>query len=94
MKRPSTSLARERLRWLGHVLRSDDAVLTEVLNFVPEGGARGRGRPRRRFYDTIKEDLSVRGIIINARDQAGFWLTLANTAEDRVAWRGIVNAAV
>ena len=94
VKRPSTILARERLRWLGHVLRSDDAVLTEVLNFVPEGGARGRGRPRRRFYDTIKEDLSVRGIIINARDQAGFWLTLANTAEDRVAWRGIVNAAV
>ena len=57
-------------------------------------GVGGRGRPRRRFYDTIKEDLSVRGIIINARDQAGFWLTLANTAEDRVAWRGIVNAAV
>ena len=94
VKRPSTILARERLRWLGHVLRSDDVVLTEVMTFIPEGGARGRGRPRRRFYDTIKEDLSVRGIVITARNQTSYWSTLADTTRDRVAWRRIVNAAV
>ena len=37
--------------------------------FVPTGGARGRGRPRRRYYDTIKADLQERGAIINARTQ-------------------------
>ena len=45
VKRPSTLLAKERLRWIGHALRSDDTVLLEVLTYVPEGGARGRGRP-------------------------------------------------
>ena len=94
MKRPSTTLARDRLRWLGHVFRSDDLVLTEVLNFVPEGGARGRGRPRRRLYDTVKEDLSVRAVAIDTRDQACFWTALANISSDRVAWRAIVSAAV
>ena len=68
VKRPSTLLAKERLRWIGHALRSDDTVLLEVLTYVPEGGARGRGRPRRRFFDTIKTDLSARGINIDARD--------------------------
>ena len=87
MKRPSTTLARDRLRWLGHVLRSDDLVLTEVLN-------RGRGRPRRRLYDTVKEDLSVRAVAIDTRDQACFWTALANISSDRVAWRAIVSAAV
>ena len=36
--RPSLRLATERLRWTGHVLRSDDKVLAEVLTFIPEGG--------------------------------------------------------
>ena len=72
VKRPSTLVAKERLRWIGHALRSDDTVLLEVLTYVPEGGARGRGRPRRRFFDTIKTDLSARGINIDARDQKYF----------------------
>jgi len=59
VKRPSALLAKERLRWIGHVLLS---ILLEVLTFIPEGGARGRGRPRRRLYDTIKVDLKAKGI--------------------------------
>ena len=94
VKRPSALLAKERLRWLGHALRSDDSVLTEVLTFVPEGGARGRGRPRRRFYDTVKEDLLARGIVVDARDQKHFWAALAIMTSDRAAWRGIVDAAI
>ena len=47
--RPTRRLEQERLRWTGHALRSDEDVLREVLTFVPEGGARGRGRPLRRF---------------------------------------------
>ena len=58
--RPSTRLRRERLRWTGHMLRSEDTVLYEALIFIPDGGARGRGRPRRRYYDTIKADLVER----------------------------------
>ena len=60
VERPSQQLARNRLRWIGHALRSDDIVLREVLTFVPESGARRRGRPRLRFYDTLKADLADR----------------------------------
>ena len=70
-------------------LRSDDSVLTEVLIFVPEGGARGRGRPRRRFIDTIKTDLLARNINIIARDHVSFWSALADISHDRVAWRAV-----
>ena len=94
VKRPSTLLAKERLRWIGHALRSEDTVLLEVLTFVPEGGARGRGRPRRRFYDTIKTDLLARGIVIEARDQKYFWPALAEISLDRNAWRTVVNTDI
>ena len=70
--RPSQQLAKNRLRWTGHALRSDDKVLYEVLMFVPEGGQRGRGRPRFRFYDTVKVDLNAQRVQINATWQEDF----------------------
>ena len=85
--RPSLHLTKDRLRWTGHALRSDEKVLTEVLLFVPEGGRRGRGRPRLRFYDTVKADLNARGIVVNARQQDQFWRIVANLAADRKKWR-------
>ena len=70
--RPSTRLRRERLRWTGHMLRSEDTVLYEALIFIPDGGARGRGRQRRRYYDTIKADLAERNVILDHRGQEQF----------------------
>ena len=84
--RPSIRLRRERLRWTGHMLRSEDTVLYEALVFVPSGGARGRGRPRRRYYDTIKADLADRTVIVEHRGQEQFWAKLALRAGDRRAW--------
>ena len=60
--------------------------MTEVLNFILEGGARGRRRPWRRLFDTVKEDLAARAIVINAQDQSRFWAALAEISSDRVAW--------
>ena len=90
VQRQSSRLRRERLRWTGHVMRSDDAVLREVLEFIPEGGARGRGRPRRRVYDTIKEDLAARNVVVEARDQKNFWSVITTKGADRVEWRTAV----
>ena len=90
VKRPSLRLAKERLRWTGHVLRSDEKVLSEVLMFVPDGGRRGRGRPRLRFYDTLKADLKSRDIFIDAKRQEDFWPMVAARAADRVRWRSDV----
>ena len=76
-------------------MRSDDVILREGLTFVPEGGARGRSRPRRRFYHTIKDDLAARGIDTAPRDQTNFWALLSDMTQDRDAWRvNIVNAII
>jgi hypothetical protein len=88
--RPSLRLAKERLRWTGHALRSGDKVLSEVLSFIPESGRRSRGRPRLRFYDTVKADLNARDIIIDARRQEDFWSIVAARAADREQWRADV----
>ena len=89
--RPSLHLAKARLRWIGHALRSEDSVLTEVLTFVPTGGARGRGRPRRRFFDTFKADLAERHIDPDTRDHSKFWSAVSLMVSDRSRWKSIVN---
>ena len=91
VERPSQQLARNRLRWIGHALRSEDIVLREVLTFVPEGGARRRGRPRLRFFDTLKADLADRNIVMHARNQDEFWRLLQEKTADRNSWQKIVN---
>ena len=48
------------------MLRSEDSVLYEALIFIPTGGSRGRGRPRRRYIDSIKLDLTDRNINIDS----------------------------
>ena len=89
VKRPSTRLAMERLRWTGHMLRSEDIVLFEAATFVPPGGARGRGRPRRRYMDTIKADLKNRDIDVN-NNLDNFWANLKPLAANRSEWSEIV----
>ena len=88
--RPSKRLAVDRLRWVGHALHSEDSVLREVLDFIPEGGKRGRGRPKFRYYDTIKKDLENRNIPMASRSQGQFWDELSVLARDRLAWRKTV----
>ena len=72
------------------MLRSEDTVLFEALTFVPDGGARGRGRPRRRYYDTVKNDIVSRGIVLEHRSQEQFWRALAVHARDRSFWNSAV----
>uniref|UniRef100_A0A914WFV1 Polyprotein n=1 Tax=Plectus sambesii TaxID=2011161 RepID=A0A914WFV1_9BILA len=46
-----------RLRWYGHVMRSDgDAVSKTAMN-LSLAGQRPRGRPKKRWLDRINEDM-------------------------------------
>ncbi|KAJ4426188.1 hypothetical protein ANN_26997 [Periplaneta americana] len=74
-----------RLRWAGHVARMGESRNAyRVLGGRPEG-KRPLGRPRRRWEDNIKMDLSEVGC--DDRD----WI---NLAQDMDQWRPYVRAAM
>ena len=52
--------------------------------FDPENGKQGRGRPRVRFYDTVKLDIKARNIELNFRTKKQFWDILQDKAADRL----------
>ena len=90
IKWSSVRLSQEHLQWTGHMLRSEDDVLREALEFIPEGGARSRGRPRLRYYDTVKSDLLSSEVQITAKSQTQFWVELRELSASRLDWQKIV----
>ena len=60
----------------------DDRLPKRILS-AEVSGVRGRGRPRRRFIDSVRSDLEVRGLKLDER--------VISLAQDRVAWRGMVH---
>ena len=70
----SDKVRESRLRWYGHVLRRPpEYVGRQVLEtFVP--GRRKRGRPKRRWLDSISEDMREGGVT-------------EEEAQDRDVWR-------
>ena len=72
-----------RLRWFGHVQRVQSDRLPRRIMSEEVQGKRGRGRPRRRFLDSVRSDLEIRGLRLDDH-------TLA-LAQDRVAWRRMIH---
>ena len=69
-------LVRERrLRWFGHVMRSNGEINRVRSRPVP--GRKGPGRPKKTWDECVKQDLKVCGL-----SEAG--------TQDRVSWRSFV----
>ena len=83
---PITSFVRsQRLRWAGHVARMDpDSLTRRVLDGRP-AGRRPPGRPRLRWTDCVRNDLTL----LDAPNPDD-WMALA---ADRRRWRLLVEAA-
>ena len=50
------------LKWYGHVLRREDEYIGKRVMGMEVSGKRRRGRPKRRWLDNIKNDLSERDL--------------------------------
>ena len=80
-------MAQRRLRWLGHMLRMDvDHPTLKIFNFEPqlENWRRPRGRPRSRWSDVVRDDLS---------DLDTSFARARESAMDRNSWRRLVSFA-
>ena len=50
------------LKWYGHVMRGGEDSLVGGVTVRSVEGNRGRGRPKRRWMDGVREALEKRGI--------------------------------
>ena len=69
---------RWKWRWAGHVARRDDKRwASEVLEWIPDGGHRNRGHPRKRWQDDLNEFFKHKNLK---------WYTLARLREKWKRW--------
>jgi hypothetical protein len=67
---------------IGHTLRKENAIEKKDMEWIPQG-QRKRGRPRRSWQRTIREEaLAV----------AKAWGEIKQLSKNRVGWRHFVNA--
>src|SRR6218665_4000318 len=71
-------IRRKRLTWLSHVARMNmNRKAKQVLNWTP-WRKRGRGRPRKNWPETIRENLRILELT---------WEDALDAADDRDGWR-------
>ena len=77
---------KERLRWLGHVLRMKDNRLPKSVLFgQPSGATRKAGRPCLGWEDVINKDLKEMGTS---------WEGVRRETLNRLGWRRSVRSCV
>ncbi|KAI5606473.1 hypothetical protein C0J50_1972, partial [Silurus asotus] len=62
-----------RLRWFGHVQRSNMGYIRRRMLRMEPPERRKRGRPRRRFVDVVREDMQVVGLKEADVKDRGVW---------------------
>ena len=66
----------------GHILRlPQERKASVAMDWMPEGGRRKKGRPKKTWRQTVKEDFKEMGVS---------WSGARRVAGDRSKWREIV----
>ena len=72
-----------RLRWFGHIVRMSKNNLVKLAWKMEVDGKRPVGRPRKRWSDNIKEDLSRRGLTKEDALEKNSWRERINLQRPR-----------
>ena len=71
----TTTIRKQRLRFIGHCWRSKAEVASDVLLWLPSHGRRTPGRPRKTYIDQLTDDTGCR------------YDELPNAMNDRIGWK-------
>ncbi|XP_063348692.1 uncharacterized protein LOC134640721 [Pelmatolapia mariae] len=79
---PITDKMREvRLRWYGHVARSDKNSIAKTAQQLDLGGNRPRGRPKKPWMDRIKDDMKAANVTPEDALDRKKWRKACKTAD-------------
>jgi len=53
-----------RLRWFGHVMRGEEMEIVKVVMTINVVGKRERGKPKKRWLDTIESDMRAARVCV------------------------------
>ena len=72
----------KEIRFAGHVMRmAPERPARRAIEWTPADGRRKRGRPRKTWRSTLREDLQARRV---------GWSKKETMAADRVRWRNLL----
>ena len=77
----SDTIQESRLRWYGHVMRKDEQYIGRRVMEMDIQGRRGRGRPKRRWMDCIRDNLRSKGLTGDEVWGRNRWRTLARNID-------------
>ncbi|PZC81077.1 hypothetical protein B5X24_HaOG213417 [Helicoverpa armigera] len=72
-----------RLSWYGHVMRRDDTHATKCVLSMNVDGWRGRGRPKKRWMDCLKDDMNRKGVSVSMVSARGKWKKMTYCADPK-----------
>ena len=79
----STFLRQKRLHWYGHVKRREEDNLSRKMMDVIVLGMRRRGRPRLRWTDNNREDMTKYELTADMTENRQYWKMMVKTAPQR-----------
>ena len=79
----STFLRQKRLHLYGHIRRRKEDNLSRQIMDMVVPGKRRRGRPRRRWIDNNREDMSKYELTADKTENRQYWKTMVKTDPQR-----------
>ena len=77
----SAKMQERRLNWFGHIPRKEDEYIGRQVMAMEIEGHRGRGRPKFRWNDRIKQDLESKGLREEQAADRKKWKLLARNSD-------------
>ena len=79
----STFLRQKRLNLYGHIRRREEDNLSRKIMDMVVPGKRRRGRPRRRWIDNNREDMSKYELTADMAENKQYWKMMVKTGPQR-----------